>query len=232
MVSSQLHVSWATTGSGVSAKSNNLECVEGWSFISVQARHQEPFNTLAYGPHMSIEPGCGALPFRVSYDPTCFVPHHSPAVTVPAQSSRIKARAAEAAQCKQIPETSSNKQVKIDLVSSDVEKASPSSSKTAGGPAKSDPGTDVSASTAEVDVNGVAAATRSRMHKDGHEEGSPGPTEEGFAEGKEGKTSHLAAVSVCVAGAVMSSMLQFAFVYGEVYFRRCCYASAQQNCFL
>ena len=34
-------------------------------------------------------------------------------------------------------------------------------------------------------------------------------------EGGDTETSHLVAVAVCVAGAVMSSMLQFAFVYGK-----------------
>ena len=33
--------------------------------------------------------------------------------------------------------------------------------------------------------------------------------------GKTGEGSHLTAVAVCVAGAVMSSMLQFSFVYGK-----------------
>eukprot|EP00752_Nemacystus_decipiens_P003114 g2884.t1 len=116
-----------------------------------------------------------------------------------AQSSRIKARAIEAAQRKQIAKANSNKQVETGLVSLDVEASR----------------TDVSASTGSTDANGPTA-TRSEMHKDGHEEGlPPGQTKERPAEGTGGKTNHLAAVAVCVTGAVMSSMLQFSFVYGD-----------------
>lgn len=143
------------------------------------------------------------------------------AVTVPAQSSRIKARAGEATQSKEVAEASSEKQIETDLASFDVEGSPKSSKKVAGGSVKSDPDTDVSASTAEIDLNGVTA-TRSKMHKGGPEEGlPPGPTEDSLAKGAAGgKTSHLTAVAVCVAGAVMSSMLQFSFVYGEVYPQR------------
>lgn len=46
---------------------------------------------------------------------------------------------------------------------------------------------------------------------------TPTPTKEASdkTKGEGKKTSHLTAVAVCVAGAVMSSMLQFSFVYGE-----------------
>lgn len=149
-----------------------------------------------------------------------------PAGTIPAQSSRIKARATEAAQLKQVTEASSAKQVETELVSFDVEASTSSSSKKAAdGSAKSDPDTDVSA-TGVSDPNG-ATATRSKMHKGRSMEGlPPGPAEESLAKGKGGKTSHLAAVAVCVAGAVMSSMLQFSFVYGEICFQRSCSKAA------
>lgn len=138
------------------------------------------------------------------------------AVIIPAQSSRIKARATEATQSKQIAEESSKKQVETDLASFDVE-ASPDSSKKAagGGSAKSDPGTDDASASTDA-ANGVTA-TLSKLHKVGEEEGPPpGPTEDSLAKETAGKTSHLGAVAVCVAGAVMSSMLQFSFVYGKI----------------
>lgn len=144
-----------------------------------------------------------------------------PVAATPAQSSRIKARATEAAQLKKVAEASSAKQVETELASFDVEASPTSSKKAAGGSAKSDPDTDVSASTGTSDSKGVTAATRSKMHKVGSMEGvPPGPAEDSLAKGTEGKTSHLAAVAVCVTGAVMSSMLQFSFVYGEIRFQK------------
>lgn len=170
------------------------------------------------------------MSFFVSLPAALLVPYPLPAVTIPAQSSRIKARATEAAQCKQVPDASSNKlkQIETGVASSDVEASPVSAIKAAGGLAKkSDPDTDVPASTAEIDLNGVTA-TRSKIHKGGCEEVlPPGPTKEGSAEGTGGKTSHLTAVAVCVAGAVMSSMLQFSFVYGEICFHRSSKASAR-----
>eukprot|EP00903_Cladosiphon_okamuranus_P017561 g16175.t1 len=132
-----------------------------------------------------------------------------------AQSSRIKASTAEATQSKQIAEAKSKKQVETELASFDVE-ASPDSPKKAagGGLAKSDPGTDDA--SASTDTTDGVTDTRSKMHKVDAEEGlPPGPTEDSLAKQTARKTSHLAAVAVCVAGAVMSSMLQFSFVYGD-----------------
>lgn len=139
------------------------------------------------------------------------------AETTPAQSSRMK----EAAHGKRIAETNSNSNIEIDLASVDVEEFL-NSTEEAGGPTTPVPDTRVSASiSGEValkvlDLDG-ASGTQSKLQNDSSIERlssrSPG---ESSAEGLEGQTNHLAAVAVCVTGAVMSSMLQFSFVYGEL----------------
>ncbi|CAM9163497.1 unnamed protein product [Pylaiella littoralis] len=150
-----------------------------------------------------------------------------------AQSSRIKARAIKAAQLSQSKyQASSGKQVQHDLASVDIE-VSASAAKLEGESDRSDPDTTVSASTTagstgtssgpEAAVVKAAdskegKATRSTMHKAGSVGVLPSgqPQKRSGANGGEGKkTSHLAAVAVCILGAVMSSMLQFSFVYGD-----------------
>lgn len=65
----------------------------------------------------------------------------------------------------------------------------------------------------------VGDSTRNAIHGNGGTDPSGGgeeaqklPTRDG---GGHHKSNHLTGVAVCVVGAVMSSMLQFAFVYGE-----------------
>lgn len=61
---------------------------------------------------------------------------------------------------------------------------------------------------------GPGSATRSVMHT----KGALSATQQDISkkeDGARGGTSHLAAVAVCAIGAVMSSMLQFSFVYGK-----------------
>ena len=118
------------------------------------------------------------------------------AETIAAQSSRIKARAIEAAKRNQKVESSSNKHIDVELSSFDVEgKVEPAK---ATAPATNNPDPSVSGPSAD------------KMSKD--EPASGGSAGEGKR-----PTSHVTAVAVCVAGAVMSSMLQFSFVYGEEY---------------
>ncbi|CAM9476818.1 unnamed protein product [Hapterophycus canaliculatus] len=108
-----------------------------------------------------------------------------------AQSSRIKARAIEGAdERSQKTEAGDDKRVVGDLPPNDIE----------GLATATDPATTLSASTA-----------------DSAEEPPPGPPvpNRGETKGAGARTSHLAAVAVCVTGAVMSSMLQFSFVYGD-----------------
>lgn len=66
--------------------------------------------------------------------------------------------------------------------------------------------------------NGAQNGTRSAMHASsqaGPSSGLPQETCEGKEKKAPGGGGHLTAVAVCVAGAVMSSMLQFSFVYGK-----------------
>ncbi len=91
-------------------------------------------------------------------------------------------------------ELSSVKQIETELASFDVEaKADPAKS---AAPATNNPDPSVSGPDTDKMRKGEPAGMRS-------------------AEGGERHTSHVTAVAVCVAGAVMSSMLQFSFVYGE-----------------
>lgn len=69
-----------------------------------------------------------------------------------------------------------------------------------------------------VDADG-GSATRNKIHNGGSADGLPPvstlPKSAEETKGAGARTSHLTAIAVCVTGAVMSSMLQFAFVYGE-----------------
>ncbi|CAM9457239.1 unnamed protein product [Ascophyllum nodosum] len=78
--------------------------------------------------------------------------------------------------------------------------------------------------TQSTNTGGSKGAERSAMLENGSpcaearavSSGRPKEFSDGnIEEGGDTETSHLVAVAVCVAGAVMSSMLQFAFVYGD-----------------
>lgn len=120
---------------------------------------------------------------------------------VSAQSSRIKARAIEASRKGQ---GGGDAQIKraassVVTVSADI---SPSAS---GGKAVRNNGTQSplheSPSSSEVEKGLPSRPPLVLSEKQGE---------------TKAKSSHLTAIAVCVAGAVMSSMLQFAFVYGAL----------------
>ncbi|CAM9150746.1 unnamed protein product [Scytosiphon promiscuus] len=143
-----------------------------------------------------------------------------------AQSSRIKARAIEAAdRHSQKSEAGGDTRVEGGVPPTDLE----------GSPAAANPDTSVSTTTtgsavasgddtraaAAVEMTNVdgGTATRNKIHTGGGAQATtPGPPlaeDRDEVKGKGARTSHLTAIAVCVTGAVMSSMLQFSFVYGD-----------------
>lgn len=145
-----------------------------------------------------------------------------------AKSSQIKTGAIAALQ-QQHAEANGDKHVKVNLVSANTKAAAASAD-------TSEAGTIFASSVGTImsdgmQANGTATAyaasgggqdTRSAMHTNGASCGGEAKPSSALpresheeTEGAKGGSSHVVAVAVCVAGAVMSSMLQFAFVYGE-----------------
>lgn len=115
------------------------------------------------------------------------------ACVVSALSSGIKARAIEAAQSKTKAESGGDEQAdRVEASAAAAAVAAPGATGT----------------------SHAKAVTGTTQPAEGT---TPAPTKEASdkTKGAGEKTSHLTAVAVCVAGAVMSSMLQFSFVYGK-----------------